>query len=147
MTALGMMIPIKDWKWFGNAGHFICASDCRFHLCTLIGNTLVSTVGQYFPDSNVREILVKSRGFALNGQGDARRADYMKKIGYEDIGYKWKFETIAFKTSKKTCAAKDCGCGLPEIIPREIEMDTYNTAGEATKGHMRICMKIAKDKP
>lgn len=41
------MIPQKDWKWFGQAGHFICGQWCRFHLCTKIGRSIVSTVGLY----------------------------------------------------------------------------------------------------
>jgi hypothetical protein len=139
----GEVIPQDKWKWFGNAGHLICSHDCRFHLCTLIGNVLVSTVGQYFPDATVREILAESRKITLQGRGDDRKHDYMKKIGYEEIGCDRKFETMAFKVSEKVCTAKDCNCGMPEIVPTEIEMEGYNTAGEATKGHMRICMKVA----
>ena len=43
------MIEEKEWKWYGNAGHFIGSNSCRFHLCTEIGDFLVSTVGDYFP--------------------------------------------------------------------------------------------------
>ena len=62
-------------KWFGSPGHFICSFDCRFHLCTQVGDYLVSTVGELFFDSDIREITAKSRGFALEGRGDARKAD------------------------------------------------------------------------
>lgn len=137
------VIPVLDWKWFGNAGHFIGGSDCRFHLCTLIGDILVSTVGQYFPDSDARDILAESREKPLEGKGDYRRADWMKKFGYEDIGYQRKFETMAFKVSGRVCTAKDCDCGMPEIIPSEIGFDSYNDAGSATKGHVEICRKVA----
>jgi hypothetical protein len=138
-----VLIPEKDWKWFGNAGHFICAFDCQFHLCTLIGDILVSTVGQYFPDSDVREIFARSRGVVLNGMGDARRADYMEKIGYEDIGYERKYETMTFKVTKQICTAPGCNCGLPEIIPDDIEFAGYNTASEAADGHIKMCRKVA----
>jgi hypothetical protein len=136
-------IPVSEWKWFGDAGHFICAQWCQFHLCTLIGDALVSTVGKYFPDDNVREILSKSRGVILQGMGDERRYDYMKKIGYEDIGYERKYETMVFKVSGKICSAKDCDCGMPEIIPSETGFDGYNTARDAANGHMEMCRKVA----
>jgi hypothetical protein len=135
------MIPVKEWKWFGNAGHFICADDCRFHLCTLIGNILVSTVGQYFPGETVREIIAKHRGVKLEGRGDYRQADYMEKIGYETIGHKRKYETMSFKIKRKRC---ECGCGLPIIKPTTIDYAPYNDAKAATKGHHEICMKVAK---
>lgn len=140
------MIPVKDWKWFGSAGHFICSCDCRFHLATLVGDILVSTVGQYFPDAPVREIIAKSRGITLMGMGDARRNDYMEKIGFEEIGYGRKYETMTFEISGNFCSAKDCGCGMPEIIPSEIESAGYNTAGEAAISHMKICRKVAAGK-
>jgi hypothetical protein len=139
------MTPIKDWKWFGNAGHFICASYCQFHLCTLIGDILVSTVGQYLPDSQVRDILAESRGKPLVGKGDHRRADWMKKFGYKEIGYRRKFETMAFK-SGKPCKAKGCNCGLPTIDGSEIGFNAYNDPGAATKGHMEMCLRVAQGK-
>lgn len=41
------MIPHAEWRWFGDVGHFICGQWCRFHLCTQVGDYLVSTVGRY----------------------------------------------------------------------------------------------------
>lgn len=38
-----------SWKWFGQAGHFCAANQCRFHLHTHIGKYCVSTVGDYYP--------------------------------------------------------------------------------------------------
>jgi len=137
------MIPEAEWKWFGNAGHFVCGNWCRFHLCTLVGNRLVSTVGQYYPDSQVREILAKSRNVELSGKGDARDADYMKKIGYEEIGYHRMFETMVFDTTGEVCTDIECACGLPKIIPTDIDFDAYNTAGDAAAGHMAMCKKWA----
>lgn len=43
------MIPKTDWKWYGLPGHFIGASRCYFHLCTVIGDYIISTVGHYHP--------------------------------------------------------------------------------------------------
>lgn len=45
------MIPESEWIWYGFAGHFCCSYQCRYHLCTRIGNYLVSTIGAYFPDA------------------------------------------------------------------------------------------------
>lgn len=132
------------WKWFGSAGHFICSRDCRFHLTTLIGRHLISTVGELLPDSAVREIYARTRGIVLEGMGDARLADWMKKCGFEDVGYQRKYETMVFRVSGKRCKAPECGCGLPDIIPSELDFAGYNTAGAATAGHMRLCRKWSK---
>lgn len=40
-----------DWTWFGQAGHFIGAASCLFHLHTHIGKYCVSTIGEYHPRS------------------------------------------------------------------------------------------------
>lgn len=137
------MIPESEWRWFGSAGHFICGDDCRFHLCTLIGDVLVSTVGEYLPPEGFQSILADSRGVTLTGRGDASRADYMDKVGYEDIGYGRKYETMAFRVTGEVCSAPECGCGLPTIIPTELEADGYNDAGAATKGHYAMCERVA----
>lgn len=130
------------WEWFGTAGHFICASHCRFHLCTLVGDYLVSTVGQYVPPETVREILATSRGMPLEGRGDAREYDWMTKFGYEDIGYNRKYETMVFKAGKR-CDDPDCNCGQPAIDGPELEMNAYQNAGDATRGHLAICERLA----
>lgn len=128
-------------KWFGSPGHFICSFDCRFHMCTLVGDYLVSTVGQLFPDSTVREILAKSRGVELKGIGDARKADYMAKIGFDEIGYGRKYETMVFKAGKP-CDAKGCGCGLPALADGvELDSAIANDAKTATANHYELLRK------
>lgn len=136
-------IPVEDWAWYGNAGHFICGAYCRFHLCTKVGNYLVSTVGQYFPDSQVRELLASSRSIDLKGRGDAREADYMEKVGYQEIGWDRTFETMVFLAGK-ICAEKGCACGLPTIEGSELDFAGYNEAGAAAAGHLRLCRKWAE---
>lgn len=37
------------WKWYGFAGHLVVSDKCAYHLCTRVGNFLVSTVGHYLP--------------------------------------------------------------------------------------------------
>ena len=47
----------ESWMWYGYAGHLIVASRCAYHLCTRVGDKLVSTVGGLLPrhDSTAME--------------------------------------------------------------------------------------------
>lgn len=45
-------VPNAEWYWSGYAGHFCGSAYCAFHLCTRVGNILVSTVGDYRPPSS-----------------------------------------------------------------------------------------------
>lgn len=139
-----MSVPRSEWRWFGHAAHFICALDCRFHLATAVGPWLISTVGEYMPDSAVRETMAEVRGIALEGKGDMRRADWMEKVGFEEIGVGRKYETMVFRFDK-VCDLPDCGCGLP--MPEswtELDADGYNTAKDATEGHYAMCERWAE---
>ena len=109
------MIPAEKWKWFGLPGHFIAAASCRHHLCTQIGRKLISTVGEYHPGN----------------RGDSKR---------ETIGCDRYFETFVFNIGKGKCS---CGCGLPEIIPSEIDSLPANDAKTADANHMKLCRKYA----
>lgn len=137
------MIPESEWRWFGAPGHLIVAIDCRFHLCTQIGDVLVSTVGEYIPDESARDIHCHVHGITLEGRGDARFADYMRKVGFQEIGYGRTYETMVFRTTGDVCHAPGCGCGLPRIAPGELDMRGYTTAGAATLGHMELCRQYA----
>lgn len=138
------MIPETEWIWYGMPGHFICAQDCRFHLCTQVGRVLVSTVGAYEPQEGAREILAQSRGQVLEGKGDARRYSWFKQNGWEEIGHKRTFETMVFaRDGLKRCGTPECGCGVPSIIPSELDMEGYTDAGAATSGHLVLCQKWA----
>lgn len=132
----------QNWVWMPHPGHLIVSRDCRFHLNTYVGGYVVSTVGEYFPDSSVREIFAKSRGIVLEGQGDARDADYMKKIGYEDIGSGRKYETLVFKAKK---GFEEC-CPFNPKSWLEVDGDGYNSASDAYKGHLKLCAEWAKKK-
>lgn len=140
-----MSIPREKWEWFGNAGHLIVGRDCRFHLATLVGPWWVSTVGEYLPDSVVRDMLAESRGFALKGIGDAREADWIRQNGWEQIGAGRIYETMVFRAGDGRCQGDICGkCGIP--LPdewEELDADGYNTAGDATRGHYAMCEKWA----
>ena len=136
------MIQKQDWKWFGNAGHLCVGAHCRFHLCTEIGQYVVSTVGQYWPQEAVREIFANSRGVTLEGKGDARERDYMTKVGYEEIGCGRTYETMVFNVTGH-CNSPECRCGLPLIDGQELDCEGYNSAADATAGHMAMCEKWA----
>ncbi len=135
-------IPLDEWIWFGHPGHFICARWCHFQMCTQVGNYLISTVGEWTPDEPMREIMADSRGITLEGRGDARLADYMKKVGFEELGFNRTYETFVFKAGAP-CKHRNCGCGLPEIDGSEIDSEGYYTAPAATKGHIALCQKWA----
>jgi len=139
------MIPVEKWRWYGHAGHLIVADWCRFHLCTEIGNYLVSTVGEYVPDEGVREIIAKNRGVTLAGKGNNRRADFLKKVGFVEIGANRLYETYVFLVNPdKRCQVEGCKCGMPEFLKyHEIDGAGYNIAGDATRGHMDMCRRVA----
>ena len=138
------MTPDK-WIWFGSAGHFICGDQCRFHLCTQIGKYLVSTVGEYLPDDGIREILAKNRRIVLKGMGDARKVDYLNRVGFETMGASpYLYETMVFKAGKP-CDAEECHCGLP--FPddyTELDGTRWMTPKEAREGHYAFCEKWSK---
>jgi hypothetical protein len=49
-------VPREQWYWSGYAGHFCGSAKCAFHLCTRIGDALISTVGDYRPSGEREEI-------------------------------------------------------------------------------------------
>lgn len=110
-------IPRNQWKWFGYAGHFIGGQDCRFHLCTQIGDVLISTVGAYFPPS--------------------------QDTGPVPIGADRTYETFVFRAGAP-CDTDGCGCGQPTIDGREIDSEGYNDGAAATAGHLAMCDRWAR---
>lgn len=144
-------IPESEWRWFGNAGHFIGGNSCRFHLCTQVGNYLVSTVGQlWWGNRQVQEIHAQCHDPEWLKEnkslmGDFWDAAYMKKFGYEKLGLSRTFETMVFECGKP-CTQPECHCGMPEISGSELDFEGYNTAGAATIGHFKLCKKWARKK-
>jgi len=124
-------IPKKDWRWFGNAGHFIAGQWCRFHLCTQIGSHLISTVGEYVHPRH-------GKGTELGG------AHWLKKNWPgEEIGFNRFYETMVFEVGPP-CTAEGCNCGLPALASaEELDFKGYKTAEEATAGHLAMCKKWA----
>ncbi|SRR5579883_1678080 len=123
-------IPVEEWKWFGNAGHFICSRWYRFHLCTQVGDYLISTVGEY----------VHPR----HGRGsEVEESKWLSKhpLG-EQVGCDRLFETMVFKAGKP-CTAKSCGCGMPAVIGHELNCLGANDRKTATANHYELCHKYA----
>lgn len=112
-------IPKDKWTWYGTSGHYICAHRCLFHLCTKVGKYLVSTVGEMPSDpSDTDSSLV-------------------------EIGIGRKYETMVFRW-KGICKEPDCRCGMPFIIPSEIEMLPANQRGDAAKNHYKACLRYSR---
>ena len=122
-----------------HAGHFLLGNKCQFRLNTYVGKYIVSTVGEYLPDEGIREILNKTRNLELQGMGDEREADFLKKNGWEKVGYNRKYETMVFKAKKSNFK-----CCPFTIKLGEIEMNGYNDAESAYRGHLKMCNKYAK---
>lgn len=130
------------WVWMPHPAHLIVGQDCRFHLATYLGNGyLVSTVGEWLPDSSSWDIYAESAGVVLQGIGDERRADFMRKVGFVDIGYNRKYETLVFKSGPKKDSS--CGCAFSPTSWGELDSGVYNDAREATDGHMALCRKYS----
>ena len=51
----------EDWIWMPHPGHFIGASNCKFIMNTYVNGYIVSTVGEYFPDAEVRRIHLQGK--------------------------------------------------------------------------------------
>ena len=128
------------WTWMPHSAHLIVGYDCDFHLATEVGGYLVSTVGEYFPDSQVREIIAKSKNVKLEGIGDRRRFDFYKKIGYVEIGLGRPYETLVFESSK---SGEKC-CLFKMKTSKEVDFRGYNTAGDAYNGHMELGENIGQ---
>ncbi len=138
------MTPREEWEWFGSAGHLIVASECRFHLCTLVGPWLVSTVGEWLPDSGSWHIYAETRGVTIEGRGDARRSDFLNKVGFIEIGCGRLYETMVFRTSGERCSLPECDCEQPVVSDwSELDSDGYNLRGDAQRGHYAMCEKVA----
>lgn len=131
----------KDkWIWMPHAGHLIVGNYCRFHLSTYVGKYIVSTVGEYLPDSQVREIMAETEGIVLEGEGDAREYDFLKKKGYVEIGSGRLYETMVFKAKKSDhkCCPWEMESGS------HVDMVGYNDPGLAMIGHLMACEKWSK---
>lgn len=135
------MIKTKT-VWMPHPGHFVCANDCRFHLNTYVNGYIVSTVGEYWPDSSVRRLHAQLNDIVIKGEGDDWDRNYFKKFGYEEIGAGRKYETMVFKAVmvKNTC------CPYRANHDKMFDFSGYNDAEAAYLGHMKMIRKWSKKK-
>ncbi len=123
----------SEWVWYGNAAHFICARWCRYHLATVVGPWIVSTVGEYVP-------LHKTGGTEAGEAAWLRDNPAGEPLGAGGDTY----ETAVFSVGTTVCQDAECGCGMPEISSwLEREMRRYKSRGEAHRGHLQLCEKWA----
>ncbi len=128
----------EDWVWMPHPGHFCAAKDCRFFLNTYVNGYIVSTVGEYWPDSAVRKIFANSRGKDIEGIGDYFDANYLNEFGYEKIGFDRLYETMVFKAESSD--ERDSCCPFRAYIRGgELVLKGYNDPTDAYKGHLEIC--------
>jgi hypothetical protein len=111
-----MSIPVEEWRWLGYPQHLIVAQSCRFRLATVVGDRLISTVGDYH--------LCGSEG--------------MTAVGAEVDSF---FETMVFPVEGNAA----CGC-CPHVTDWcGIEMRRYADAIGAERGHVETCRKYASE--
>ena len=114
-------ISKDEWIWYGSAAHFIGGKDCRFHMATRIGDTLVSSVGDYRPD---RKGPAKEIGSSFGMDGEAL------------------FETFVFEVGNEECR---CGCGIPKLLDAAAGFGPRaSTQSEAQDNHRWICDEVAQ---
>lgn len=135
----------QNWVWMPHAGHLCIGRDCEFHLNTYVGKYIVSTVGDYWPDRQVREIHARVYDpvwFAENQhlKGDYFNQAYMKKFGYGDISFDKKYETMVFRAKR---SGNKCCLWTPSSWT-ELYMNRYNTQEEAYDGHLKACKEWSK---
>lgn len=142
-----MKIPREKWVWMPHAGHLCVGNYCQFHLTTRVGKYLISTLGEYWPDSQVRKIHADVHDVKWVRENSLLRGDawdyaYMKRFGFETIGADRKYETMVFKATK-VAKGKCAACPFVMENPQDLDFNGYNTAEEAYKGHMKMCLKYA----
>jgi len=119
------MISQENWVWYGSPQHFCCASMCRFHLATKVGEYIISTVGNYHSllklEDKLRDI---------------------NEDGAEEVGCGRFYETMVFLCGEED---KECGCHVNITDLSEVDFKGYQTASEANAGHFRMCEKYAEE--
>lgn len=140
----------KDkWIWMPHPAHFICGNYCRFVLATYVGKYIVSTVGEYWPDSTIRRIHAEIHDpvwYEKNKHllGDHFNHVYYKKFGFEELHFgRWTYETMVFKAVKNK-NKEDLCCPFRIDVQKEVQTELYKNENDATKGHYKLCLKWSK---
>lgn len=116
------MTPQSEWIWMGHQAHYW--TRCEFHLATYVGNGyLVSTIGDEMH------------------RGKKKHLDLTSSY----------FETLVFRArpySTSDPITYDGCCQWVKIPGTDpVEQVYYDTAKEASEGHITICNKYAAMAP
>lgn len=129
-TNLGYMVGKRkmteeDWIWMPHPGHFCASYDCRFILNTYVNGYVISTVGEWVPDSR-------------------RKGE--REESFETIGLGRLYETVVFKAKKNEDLEHQCCPYLADLDSDNFELDFkgYNDPTLAFKGHYDLCDKWSK---
>lgn len=113
------VVAVDKWIWLGNACHLAWHRDCEYHLATVVGDVIVSTIGEYCPVKDGKKIWEP-----------------------EEVGLDRMYETMVFRVNRNTTCK--CGCDMPQILycgDDELDFRGYNNAKEAGDGHMAMCRR------
>ncbi len=138
----------ENWVWMPHAGHLIVGHYCRFHLNTYVGKYIVSTVGEYWPERQVREIHAKvhdpvwwNENRLLQGNNFDRA--YMQRFGFEEIGLNRTYETMVFRAKRELDPRYMC-CPWTMRDTENLDDAAYIDSVEAYRGHLAMCKIWAK---
>lgn len=136
----------QNWVWMPHAAHLITGDKCQFHLATYVGGYIVSTIGEHWPDRDVRRIHAEvhdPKWHALNNKlkGDEYDHAFMKRFGFEELGHERTYETFVFPARKKMEGCKACPYKPSDW--GEIDSAGYRNAEAAYLGHLKFCKKWA----
>jgi hypothetical protein len=111
------MIPQDRWVHTTKPMHFIASDQCRFFLGTIIGDMVVSTVGDYRP---------------------SHAPDRPCEIGWQRT-----YETMVFKGAFRCeCGGELCpGWGISDHC--ELSMLPANCEADARRNHEAECLRVA----
>jgi len=140
------MITKDKWVWMPHPAHLIVSSQCQFHLATKVGKYIISTVGEWWPDRQVRAIHAKAYDLEWLLENEHRLGDdfdhaYRQRFGFMEIGVNRLYETMVFKCVKDK--ENKC-CGWKILVSEDVGFESYNNPVDATKGHYKLCSKWAK---
>lgn len=140
----------SNWVFMGHPAHFIGAKDCKFFIATNVGDYIVSTIGEWFPDREIRrsdlqwimktgsqqEIKLAKRIYDL--QGIDFDNEYYDAYGLREIGHNRTYETLVFESMP----AYNCCPYVPKTF-EEKDFIGSNSAKEATKNHYYLCNRYS----
>lgn len=111
------IVRAGDWVWLPHGAHFIGVENCLFRMATIVGDFIISTVGQYF------------------------YKEEMKEIGCDRF-----YETMVFVAGESNGECFCCPKSIDldnKYGPEGLETIGYNNSEFAFDGHMEICGKYS----